>query len=68
MNKQSFLLPNQGSTIAQDVDTLFYFILIASIVIFAIVVAGLIFLRFDIDASLHSRKKHTEKTIISNWN
>lgn len=43
MNKQSFLLPNQGSTIAQDVDTLFYFILIASIVIFAIVVAGLIF-------------------------
>jgi len=43
MNQTDILLPPQSSTIAAEVDSLFYFILWASLLIFVIVVAGLIY-------------------------
>ncbi|MFQ6604628.1 MAG: cytochrome c oxidase subunit II [Fidelibacterota bacterium] len=42
-NSGTFFLPEQGSTVAPQVDTLFYFILIGSAIIFAIVLAGLLY-------------------------
>jgi len=46
MQNQESLLPPQSSTIAPDVDTLFYFIFYTGLVIFAIVLFGLIFFSF----------------------
>ncbi len=44
--EKSLLLPEQSSTIASEVDALFYFILISSIVIFTIVMAGLVYFSY----------------------
>ena len=40
----TLFLPPGGSTIASEVDALFYFMVYASIVMFGIVLAGMIFL------------------------
>jgi cytochrome c oxidase subunit II len=40
---KSILLPPSGSTIAPEVDSLFWFVLIASIIMFVIVLAGVLF-------------------------
>jgi len=44
MNQESFFLPKQGSTIAPDVDSLFYFIFYASTIVFLIVLIGMVVL------------------------
>ncbi|MFQ6612629.1 MAG: cytochrome c oxidase subunit II [Fidelibacterota bacterium] len=41
--KESLFLPPSGSTIAGDVDALFYFILITGTIIFLLVIAGLVY-------------------------
>ena len=57
-NKGNFFLPGQGSTVAPEVDALFLFIGLASLVVFAIVVAGLIYFGFKYRA----RSKDVELT------
>jgi cytochrome c oxidase subunit 2 len=52
----TFFLPPDGSTIAGDVDSLFYFLVYASIVFFAIVVFGIILF------SLKYRHRQTDVT------
>lgn len=57
MKQSDILLPPQSSTIASDVDSLFYFILYSSILIFAIVVSGLIYF------SIRYRRKTTDGSL-----
>ncbi|RMF08353.1 MAG: cytochrome c oxidase subunit II [Candidatus Neomarinimicrobiota bacterium] len=66
MNKSSFFLPEQGSTIAPDVDSLFYFIFTAAAIIFLIVVITMALLvwryrRRSQEAGLTPGKDHNLK-------
>jgi len=42
-NNSTFLLPGQSSTVAPEVDTLFYFIFYTALILFVLVVGGMIY-------------------------